>query len=40
MLRTISIGTRIMIQGVFVRALETGLMQVRVGDRLYTGRPV
>ena len=40
MLRTISIGPRIMIQGVFVRALGADLMQVRVGDRLFTGRPV
>ncbi|WP_275296965.1 hypothetical protein [Jannaschia sp. Os4] len=40
MLRTITIGTRILIQGVFVRALDAGLMQVRVGDRVFTGRPV
>lgn len=40
MLQTITIGSRILIQGVFVKVLESGLTQVRVGTRLFTGRPV
>jgi hypothetical protein len=34
------LGTHVSIQGTFVRMLETGLMQVRVGSRVFTGRPV
>jgi hypothetical protein len=34
------VGTHVSIQGTFVRMLETGLMQVQVGSRIFTGRPV
>lgn len=40
MLRTIQLGTCVSIQGVFVRMLGNGLMQVRIGDQLFVGRPV
>ncbi|MFU8835442.1 hypothetical protein [Roseovarius autotrophicus] len=40
MIRTIQIGSAASIQGIFVRLLDNGLMQVRVGTRIYTGRPV
>ena len=40
MLRTIQVGSCTFIQGFFVRMLENGLMQIRVGTRLYCGRPV
>ncbi|PIV77175.1 MAG: hypothetical protein COW54_15980 [Rhodobacteraceae bacterium CG17_big_fil_post_rev_8_21_14_2_50_63_15] len=40
MLRTIQLGTCVSIQGIFVRMLANGLMQVRIGDQLYVGRPV
>ena len=40
MLRTITIGNYLSVQGTFVRMLTCGLMQVRVGDRLFAGRPV
>jgi hypothetical protein len=40
MVRTITIGEHISIQGMFVAMLESGLMQVRVGKRIFTGRPV
>lgn len=40
MLRTVQLGTCVSVQGLFVRMLENGLMQVRIGDQLYVGRPV
>ncbi|PKQ13242.1 MAG: hypothetical protein CVT70_04525 [Alphaproteobacteria bacterium HGW-Alphaproteobacteria-1] len=40
MFRTIQLGSAVSIQGIFVRLLSNGLMQVRVGARIYTGRPV
>jgi len=40
MLCTVQLGSCTLIQGLFVRLLENGFMQVRVGDRLYAGRPV
>ena len=40
MLRTITIGTTVYVQGTFVRALSGGLIQVRVGDKVYSGTPV
>ncbi|EAR53015.1 hypothetical protein OG2516_11146 [Oceanicola granulosus HTCC2516] len=40
MLRTILIGTCVSIQGILVRTLANGMLVVRVGDRIYTGRPV
>ncbi len=40
MLRTIVIGSCVSVQGVFVRELANGLVEVRVGDRIFTGYPV
>jgi hypothetical protein len=40
MLRTISIGSTILIQGIAVRTLPDGKLVVQVGDRLYVGPPV
>ncbi len=40
MLRTITIGTTVSVQGVYVRDLPNGQMQVRVGDQTYSGTPV
>ncbi len=40
MLRTITLGTCVSVQGVFERALDNGRILVRVGDRLFEGVPV
>jgi len=40
MLRTIMMGTSVFVQGVFVRALPHDRIQVRVGDKLFSGKPV
>lgn len=40
MLRTVTIGNHLSIQGVFVQMLKNGLMEVRVGSRIFAGRPV
>ena len=40
MLRTIQVGSCVSIQGNFVGLLTNGLIQIRVGDRVYSGRPV
>ncbi len=40
MLRTITIGSYMSVQGYYVRTLEDGRIVVRVGDETYTGRPV
>lgn len=40
MLRTIAVGSCVSVQGTFEQQLENGKIVVRVGDRLYTGRPV
>lgn len=40
MLTTIFLGTCVAVQGTFVRKLANGLVTVRVGEQLYTGRPV
>lgn len=40
MLRTITIGSCVSVQGLFVRTLPNGLMVVRVGDSEFSGRPV
>ena len=39
MFKTIQMGT-IMVQGLFVRALGNGTVEIRVGQRVYVGRPV
>jgi len=40
MLRTISLGTSILVQGLYVRTLPDGRMTVRVGGTHYSGKPV
>lgn len=40
MLRTIIVGSAIMIQGLFVRALPDGRIVVRVDEKNYAGMPV
>ena len=40
MLRTILVGSCVSVQGTFVRTLSDGRIVVRVGKRLYTGKPV
>ena len=40
MLRTITIGSYMSVQGYFVRTLPDGRVVVRVGDQTYAGRPV
>ena len=40
MLRTITIGTSISVQGVFVRNLPDGRIAVRTGDDVVVGTPV
>ncbi|MCV2889775.1 hypothetical protein [Ruegeria aquimaris] len=40
MLRTIAIGSCVLIQGLFVRANANGTISVQVGDQIYIGRPV
>ena len=39
MLRTILIGSCVSVQGTFVRALANGMIVVRVGDKVFSGRP-
>ncbi|WP_165354619.1 hypothetical protein [Tropicimonas sp. IMCC6043] len=40
MLRTITIGSHVSIQGNFVRDLRDGRILVQVGERLFKGTPV
>jgi hypothetical protein len=40
MLKTILIGSCVSVQGVFVRALPDGRIAVRVGGKVFAGRPV
>jgi len=40
MLRTVTLGSCISVQGTFVRQLDNGKIIVRVGDRTFEGRPV
>ena len=40
MLRTITMGTYVSVQGTFVRALPCGKIAVRVGSKVYEGLPV
>lgn len=40
MLRTISIGSCVSVQGTFVRQLADGKVVVKVGDQTFAGRPV
>ena len=40
MLKTITIGTCVSVQGTFVQALQNGKIAVKVGSRVYEGTPV
>jgi len=40
MVRTITVGNYVSIQGVFVRSLDDGRIVVRVGKEEFSGRPV
>ncbi|WP_281261548.1 hypothetical protein [Ascidiaceihabitans donghaensis] len=40
MLRTITMGSCVSVQGTFVRTLENGRVLVRVGQQVFAGRPV
>ena len=40
MLRTIMLGTCVLVQGLFVRQLADGRIAVRVGEMTYSGFPV
>jgi hypothetical protein len=40
MLRTITLGSAVSVQGVFVETLPDGRITVRVGSSIYSGRPV
>lgn len=40
MLKTITLGKYITVQGIFVRKLEDGRIAVRDGARIFLGRPV
>lgn len=39
-LRTITIGSCVSVQGTFVRALPGGMIAVKVDDTVYAGRPI
>ncbi len=39
-IRTIAIGTRVLVQGRFVCLCADGTILIRVGQRLFRGRPV
>ncbi len=40
MIRTIVIGSCVLVQGVFVRNAGNGQIAVRVGDKVFSGPPV
>ena len=40
MIKTIIIGSCVSVQGTFVKTLANGHIVVRVGDRMFSGRPV
>lgn len=40
MLRTITVGNHVQIQGLFVRDVENGKVIVAVGSREFEGKPV
>ena len=40
MLKTVTMGSCVSVQGVFVQAFEDGRIAVRVGSRVYRGFPV
>lgn len=40
MLRTISVGSHVQIQGLLVKTLEDGKLVISVGGHMYAGKPV
>lgn len=40
MIRTITLGSSVFMQGIFVKALENGLVRIRIGEVTYDGYPV
>lgn len=40
MIKTIEVGSCVLIQGILVRDLQNGHVAVRVDDKTYVGRPV
>jgi hypothetical protein len=40
MLRTIVVGDYVSVQGAYVRTLPDGRIAVKVGEKVYEGRPV
>ena len=40
MLRSITLGSCVIVQGMFVRQFADGRIAVRVGDRIFQGFPV
>ena len=40
MMRSISVGNYISVQGFFVREVEGGNIVVRVGERTFEGKPI
>ncbi len=40
MLRTITIGSTVSIQGIFLRTLADGKIAIGVGNRTFVGKPV
>ncbi len=39
-LRTIKLGTAILVQGIFVRELTDGRIEIKVNNTKYSGKPV
>ncbi len=40
MIRTIRLGSCVSVQGIFVKMLSDGRIQIRVGEKLYSGPAV
>ncbi|KKN64704.1 MULTISPECIES: hypothetical protein [Sulfitobacter] len=40
MLRTITIGSTVSVQGIFVRDMPDGRISVKVDNAIYTGKPI
>ncbi|MEB8388897.1 hypothetical protein OO012_16845 [Rhodobacteraceae bacterium KMM 6894] len=40
MIKTIRLGSCVLVQGIFVKLLPDGRVQVRDGDRVFSGMPV
>ncbi|WP_340248130.1 hypothetical protein [Sulfitobacter pontiacus] len=40
MLRTITIGSTVSVQGIFVRDMPDGRVSVKVDNAIYTGKPI